>query len=283
MESQNYETIAKELNSLIKDYDGLTNLIQKTKNRWSSQNPNIDYKFCDLLYGTEDKKGQQKTQGLEQIKGRQVRKLEKYLKNFPIYTDWLKNFDGIGPSIGAGLIRLYYFRFTPICKCGEELIKKDKTFWCSRCNKSVKGDGMVDHKVELKDFPTISSWWHYMGRHNNGEGKMPKRQAGVQSDWSQTGRKLGFFIKESFNKQKSNHKYKMYAEKRKRYRENTHPEATKGHRHNMAWNETVKLFLSHFWQVAHEIEGLPMTERYDQKFLGHDPEHNIPPYYWNGN
>lgn len=281
-DEKDYQIIATELNHLIKDYNALTLLIQKVKNRWISTHPeDTKYKLCDLLNGTEDKKGNLKKQGLEQIKGRQTRKLEKYLLNFPIYTDWLKKFDGIGPAIAGGLIRLYYFKFIPVCQCGEELVKQDQTFWCPQCNKSVKGDGPINHKVELRDFPTISSWWHFMGRHNDGNGKMPKRAKGIQSNWSQDGRRLGFQIRESFNRGST--KYREYADKRKQYRELTHPDARKGYRHNMAWNETVKLFLSHFWQVAHEIDGLPMTEPWSVAHGGHDPDHIIPPYYWNGN
>jgi len=122
-----------------------------------------------------------------------------------------------------------------------------------------------------------------MGRHVDSNGKMPKRASGVTSDWSNTGRKIGFDIKESFNKLPSAHKYKAYAEKRKRYRELTHPDATKGHRHNMAWNEAVKLFLSHFWQVDHVLSGAEMTDPWCVKFGGHDKSSIIPPYYFNGN
>lgn len=109
------------------------------------------------------------------------------------------------------------------------------------------------------------------------------RKKNERDTWSSEGRRLGFLIKESFNKYGSDHKYKAYAEKRKRYRESTHPDAKKGHRHNMAWNETVKRFLSHFWQVAHEIDGLPLTDPWSVAKGGHDPKHIIPPYYWNGN
>jgi hypothetical protein len=51
----------------------------------------------------------------------------------------------------------------------------------------------------------------------------------------------------------------------------------------MAWNEAVKLFLSHFWQVAHILDGLEMTLPWCVQHGGHDEKHIIPPYYFNGN
>ena len=134
-----------------------------------------------------------------------------------------------------------------------------------------------------------------MGRHNDPKtGKMPKRRKMSDDDdanpnnWNSTGRKIGYDIRESFNKLPSSHKYKAYAEKRKRKRLQTHPDATKGHRHNMAWNETVKLFLSHFWQVAHILDGHDITDPaydpwiYKKNGGGHDRARRIPPYYFNG-
>jgi len=272
-----FTELAKTLNYNLKNYEGLTKQIVQTTNRAHSYD--IDPAHEAILHGERDKSGKMKFQGLEQIKDKQSRKLHKLVDEWPVYSDWLAKIPGIGGYIAAKLIRLYYFKFIAICKdCGADL---DDDFICIVCKKKAFGMGNLLHRVELRDFPAISSWWHFMGRHNDGTGKMPKSRKGEMADWSHAGRKTGFDIKEAFNKQ--DNLYKRYAEKRKAYRRNTHPDATKGYQHNMAWNETVKLFLSHFWQVARTLDGLPLTDPWAIKHGGHDKSSIIAPYYWDGN
>lgn len=288
--------LAKEIQFAVRTYDGITKLVVATKQRLVAMNPGKDsdelYKHCHILNGVQKQDGTAKSQGLEQVKDRITRDIRKLVQDFPLWYQYLENVPGIGPAIGAKLILLWYFRFVPVCsKCGGNLEKRengdgDMGFECIHCHSRAKGDGVLNHRVEKRDFPTISAWWHYMGRHNDPTtGKMPKFKKGVKGEdrdtWSAIGRKLGFDIRESFNK--GNPKYKAYAEKRKKYRLGTHPTASKGFRHNMAWNETVKLFLSHFWQVARTIDGLPLTETWAVKHGGHDRESIIEPYYFNGN
>ena len=278
----NWTEIANELNYGIKNYIGLTKQIVQTRNRAHAYG--IDPANETLITGRYGTDGKQKTQGLESLKGMAARRISNTLKDFPIWSDWLDQVPGIGPAIGGQLVSLYYFRSVPICpKCTSDLID----FNCPRCHTESKGQGILRYRTDLRDFPTISSWWHFMGRHVE-NGKMPKRRKMKDNEtinpnnWSSVGRKVGFDIKESFNKFPSTHKYKVYAEKRKRYRMGTHPDATKMHRHNMAWNETVKLFLSHFWQVAHILDGAEMTEPWIIKHGEHDKSSIIPPYYFNG-
>jgi len=280
IQETNYEHIASTLNFELKIYDGLTKLIVQTTNRCHSIG--VDPAYYDLLIGERDKEGKLKTQGLNQIKDKQARRLLKEVQDDPIWQDWLSKVPGVGPFIAAKLIRLYRYKFVAICsECKADL---DDDFKCNVCKKSAKGMGNLEFRVELRDFPTISSWWHFMGRHNDeSTGKMARRKSEEKSDWSSEGRRIGFLIKEAFNKFGSDHKYKAYAEKRKRYREGTHPDSTKGHRHNMAWNEAVKLFLSHFWQVARMLSDDPLTDPWCVAHGGHDKEHIIPPYYFNGN
>ena len=294
-------------NFLCKTYDGLTRVITATKNRIQSLNPEMNADNYWILNGmVENKPGTSiKYQGLESIKGQVSRRIEKELGFWPVWSNWMEHIPGIGPFIAGNLILKYYYAFIPVCKdCGTVLEKKDKTFWCSECQKSVKGEGNLQHKLTIKDFPMISSWWHYMGRHNVAHcptcrkiltnntcpkcGKiienpiylMPKRQSGTQSDWSTPGRTLGFMIREAFNMFSEDHFYKSYQVKEKAKYAKRHPDWTKGHCHNVAWNNTVKLFLSHFWQVARTLDGLSVTEPY---IVAKDPVHKIiPPFYWEG-
>ncbi len=275
MEEQNWEAIAFDINYALKNYEGLKQQIVQIKNRAQSydKNPALE----PLLMGEKDKNDKLKFQGLEQLKDRQSRELMRIVKTWPIWEAWLEKIPGVGPFIAGKLISLYYFKLIPICKdCGADL---NEDFGCSECGKKAKGGGNLKFRVKLRTFPTISSWWHFMGRHVE-NGKVPKRQKGVKGDWSNEGRAVGYHIREAFNKFSNGHPYKAYAEKRKRYRLGTHSEATQAHRHNMAWNEAVKLFLSHFWQVAHILDGEALTDPWCVAHGGHDREHIIEPFYW---
>lgn len=286
------EEYVKSLIFMTRTYEGITKQISSAKNRTQSlmreKNLNHDSVISEM----------------ESVKGKIDRRIGKELVFYPIWNDWLKDVPGIGNTTAAKLIILYYFRLMAVCQdCGTGLEKKDGTLWCETCQKSVKGEGNLHHEVQIKEFPRISSWWHYMGRHNVAhcpdcrkildednvcpkckleilEPKylMPKRQSGIQSDWSTPGRTVGHMIRESFNKQQPDHEYKGYYLREKAKYAKRNPDWTKGHCHNVAWNNTVKLFLSHFWQVAHKIEGLEMAEPYILKV---NPAHNfIKPYYF---
>ena len=116
-----------------------------------------------------------------------------------------------------------------------------------------------------------------MGR-NIIDGAMPKRKKGVQVNWSTPGRTIGFHIGDQFNRQKEDHPYKAFLIGRKKKHEKNHPDWSKGHIHNAAKNETVKLFLAHFWHVARTIEGLSVSEPYSGAIMGHT--NIIKPFYW---
>jgi len=281
------------LNYLVRSYEGLIKLITSTKNRLQSLTPETEVQHDPLLYGEIESKDKQtiKYQGLESIRGQLTRRIEKELNQWPIWTEWMEKVPGIGPTIAANLIIMYYYRFITICPdCKGGLIKKTvidektgkefNTLFCEACQKSVKGEGNLQHKIEIKDFANISSWWHYLGRHVV-DGEMPKRKKGTQVDWSTKGRTITFQVGDQFNRQSEEYPYKafMLKQKEKHLKKNDAREIPwkKGHIHNAARNEAAKLFLSHFWQVARTLDGLPVTEPYVGKHLGHDV---ILPYYW---
>jgi len=284
-----------ELNYLVRSYEGLTKLIAATLTRLQSKGLTKEEAGKDpFLKGEHIIKSSQTTQykGLNSVKTQLTSRIEKELQWWPIWSEWMVNIPGIGPAIASQLIMLYYYRFIPVCTdCKGNLIKKavaDKktgkeinTLFCEVCQKSVKGEGNLQHRIELKDFPRISSWWHYLGRHVV-DGEMPKRRKGVQVDWSTKGRTVGYQISEQFNRPPKTCPYRIFLlrQKGKHLKKNDTREKpwTKVHIHNAARNEVAKLFLSHFWQVARELDGLPVTEPYVGKHLGHDI---IPPYYWN--
>ena len=266
------ETQVQYLNFLVKEYVGVTQLISSTKQRLQSlPGEDRDEEFDTLL------KGQNHETGLETIKGRINRELEKELKSYDIWEHWAKDIPGIGPYIAAQLIILFYYRFIPVCKdCGGKLDKVEHTLVCVDCKKVAK-EGLLSHKLEYKDFPTISKWWAYMGRHTV-EGVMPKRKTGTQSNWSTVGRTLGFHIGDQFNRQQDDHPYKNFLNIRKLKRQKDHPEWSKGHIHNASKNEAIKLFLAHWWHVARSMEGKTVSQPYAGAIMGHT--NIIEPFYW---
>jgi hypothetical protein len=271
------------LNYLTKTYDGITQLIASTKQRLQSlPGEEINADFDSML------KGENKVDGLETIKGRLVREMDKEIEAWEIWTRWMKNIPGIGPALAGRLIIYYYYRFVPICpKCGgdlEKIAKQDNgtdekragKMVCKKCGNAAK-EGLLKYRMEVKDFPNISKWWKYMGRHTV-DGMMPKLKKGVFSDWGTPKRTLGFHIGDQFNRQEDDHPYKAFMLTRKKRHEARNEKWTLGHRHNAARNEAVKLFLSHFWQVARTLDGLPVTEPYAGAIMGHTGI--VKPFYW---
>jgi len=273
---ENIEAI-NYLKFMVRTYDGITDLITGTKQRLLQMNPEVNPKN-DFLLG-----GENGTKGLEAVKGALVRRMEKELIHWPLWTQWLKQVPGIGPSFGAKLIVMYYYKFVPVCECGTGLIKQEGTFWCETCQKSSKGEGNTKYKVVERDFPCISSWWKFMGVHCDAEGRKPKRKAGVVCDWSTAGRTLAYLIGTSFMKLSPEKcLYRDFYDARIVKRLKTHPDATKMHRMNMARNEAGRLFLAHMWTVARTLDGKPVSLPYAFTIMGHSEDHYIKPPYFEG-
>lgn len=290
MQHPSVETI-ENFKRLVKEYENITDLIKKSKQRLRAQHSDLSNEEQNkivnndtIINGLKGKSGQDKAQGLEQIKGRISRMIEKEMQFWDIWNEWLTHIPGISSAIAAPLILLYYYRFVPVCgDCGTKLVKQDKTHWCSKCEKSVKGEGLSQYALEYKDFPNISSWRSYMG-YNIVDGKMPKRQTGVQMNWNPKGRVIGFMFGDQINRQPEGHLYADYMRSLKAaYHANPeYKDYTKGHIHNMARHRTFKLFLSHFWDVAKRLEGHEEPAKpWIIQFGGHTKY--IPPYYWEGN
>ena len=231
---------------LTKQYDGVTQLIAKTKQRIVSlPGHSEDELDCDTAL-----KGDGKSEGLLTVQGRYSRAIEKELVQWDVWTEWLSKVPGIGAWTAAKLIILFNYKFVPVCKeCGGEFEKTEKetqgklinVLTCVDCGRVAK-DGVLKHKVVRRDFPTVSKWWAYMGRHTV-DGVMPKRKKGTQANWSTPGRTLGFLIGEQFNRQGDDNPYKRILLQHKEKHARMHPEWSKGHVHNAARTRLLRYSL----------------------------------------
>jgi hypothetical protein len=267
-----HELVVRNLNYLCRTYDGANKLITSTKNRLHAINKDAAPEHQDEV------------KLMENLKGKISRKITKELEFFPVWTEWAKDVPGVGPAIMGHLILLYYFRFTPVCAdCGGLLEKQSSgngdrnVFVCVDCGKKAKGEGVLTHRIDKKNFPNISSWWHYLGVHVV-DGKKPKKQKGAICDWSSKGRAIAYLLGESFIKQNSGHLYRAFFDGERHKIYNKNPKLSKGHNLNRARNHTAKLFLAHFWEVARTLDGRPVTEPYSGTIMGHTGM--IRPFYW---
>lgn len=212
-------------------------------------------------------------------------KIDKLVRDFPIWEHWLGGVKGIGPCIAGGLL----------CK------------------------------LDIRKASSPSAFFKICGLHvDNATGLAVRRQKGVKIDWDPFLKRLCFLASESFVKthgyyRKEYDKFRaeydakqaVYdnakaAETEKAKAEGRPPDFSKLtpacpkerrgerhstkkggkvaeydcpdiHRHRMAERKTVKLFLSHLWEVWRKLEGLPIVPPYPIALLKHDPSHYIPP------
>lgn len=187
------------------------------------------------------------------------------IKDCPVVVEWLGKVRGIGPRLAGLLVALI-------------------------------GD--------IQRFPTTSKLWAYAGLHVI-DGRAAKREKGKKANWSDELKTTCWKIGKSFVKCGGPYRelydtYKQYLIVRevkngniiwstddKGKKKIAHakkelmadpdlkcpekPEWTMGRIDNMATRRTVKIFLSHLWQVWYEIDGLPCpTGPFVGDRLGHE-------------
>lgn len=236
--------------------------------------------------------------GLSDIQRRAVQDIEFYLPLYDIHEKWLKQVPGIGSTLSAKLILLYYYKFIPICKdCGGDLIYSDTReqvrdgeekesekaakMVCSKCGKKSKGDGIFSYRLVYRNFPTIAKWWKFIGYGvDPTTGRLPKKVKGDKINWSPSGRQTCWLIGDQFNRQTGS-PYRTVLDERRKTIEEKHDDWPKNHQFSAAKMQTTKLFLAHFWTVARTLDGLPVSLPYAMTILGHT--HYVKPFFWDGN
>jgi len=178
-----------------------------------------------------------------------LNKINGYVENEQLYTEYLSKISGVGGVIAAGLLG-----------------------YCGYCEK----------------FDTVSKLWSYagMGIYN---GDIQKLRAGEKANWNPKLKVLCWKLGDSFVKCGKGYRKlydqfkatylarediieahkKMAAEKRKKDKSYKGDMGYKAHIHAMAKRKVVKLFLSHLWVTARTMKGLPVREPYAMEKLGH--------------
>ena len=210
----------------------------------------------------------------EEIEKSIVKHIKPILREFPIYTEWLKYVKGVGDILSAGLI--------------------------------------AGIKTPAR-FSNISKLWKYCGLHVV-DGEAPSRRKGAKVDWNPFMKTLCWKLGESFVKTKGFYrrayeqfraeeerkseegiirpidkcvgyipkdedvikivgdspltKSKIDKLKKEGYKE-LRVGMTNAHIYARAKRKTVKLFIAHLWHKWRELEGLPITKPYAHALLGH--------------
>jgi len=218
----------------------------------------------------------------ESIEKKILKKVKPMVKDFEIYSLWLKHVRGIAEILAAGLIS------------------------------GIK---------TASRFPNVSKLWHYCGYHVVA-GEAPRRKVGARVDWSPFLRTTCWKIGESFVRAGKYYRKAYEAFKAEEEEKNKVPRLipveksagkvpvdgrirelakkkdktgrtvyvideivirklkregigevdvllTPRHVHERAKRKTVKLFLAHLWIVWRELEGLEVPKPYVNAILGH--------------
>lgn len=185
----------------------------------------------------------------EEAEARHFRNLEKMLREFAIYRDFLVNVQGVGPAM-AGVI---------ISEIDITRARYPSSLWkYAGLDVASDGNGRSRKKEHLVEVAYTSK---------DGE---EKTRVGITFNPFLKTKLVGVlgssFIKQSAEKCEYRRIYDDY-----KHRLETHPthkEKSKGHRHNMAVRYIVKRFLADLHARWRAIEGLPVTTEYAEGKLG---------------
>jgi hypothetical protein len=183
---------------------------------------------------------------IEAAEVKHFKHLEKILRDYPIYTEFLLGVKGCGPAM-AGCI---------ISELDPYKAKYPSSFW-KYCGLDVADDGAGrsrkgQHLVEQE----------YLDA--DGETKFKK---GITfNPFIKT--KLMGVLGGSFLKSKSSYADIYYNYKARLEQHPIHKEKSKGHRHNMATRYAIKIFLIDLHKKWRELEGLPVSVPYHEAKLG---------------
>ena len=224
-----------------------------------------------------------------------IKKLNTCVHNHPLWGYWLKHVAGIGEKLTAQLIYLIYGQVhTEECQ-----VKRDAYYAKKKPGETRAKSFVCDCPVkDIERFHSVSALWKYAGLNverfcrdcektvpdeamtcrfcNGGNlwGRAPKRRKGQKITWNPRLKKVCFNVGECIVRVTSG-PYRAFYDEYRAFYDEKYPKRSKGHRYAMAKRKTVKLFLSHLFQMWYEMKELTPPRPYAQEHLGH--VHHIPP------
>ena len=137
--------------------------------------------------------------------------------------------------------------------------------------KQVKGVGpslsaRMLAMIDIREADTVSALWRYAGYGCiNGERERPVK--GETLHYNTRLKATLYVVATSFLKCSS--PYRRVYDSAKEYYQANRSDWSKGHIHAASMRKMIKMFLSHFWMVYRELEGLPVRDLYVEEHLGH--------------
>ena len=258
--------VGSEVNSVVKNYgDIVDDPTGQEQNVWTikSKDQIVTYSVSDTTQLLLDLFLES-----EQIEKLILKNIRPMVKTYPIYTEWLKDVNGIAEIIAGGFISGIKTpaRFDTISKlwkyCGQAPVN-------GQADKRKRGE-----KIHYSPFLKMTCWK---------AGESFVKSKGIYRDAYDTfrahedannpvflipiGEATGRAraddpdLKPLITKDVDRLKKKGVTELEVR--------RSKGHNYARAKRKTVKLFLSHLWVVWRELEGLPTSDPYVHAILGH--------------
>jgi len=145
--------------------------------------------------------------------------------------------------------------------------------WAER----IKGVGLTSvgrliGKTDITRLETVSAMWAHCGFGMYKDGTRQRKRKGEKIDYDPSLQSSCVVLAESLVKQKDTY-YQYYLGQRE-----INSELKAAWSHNRSFRHMIKLFLSHFWQVWREAEGLPAPSPYAFAILKHPEGHLIDPW-----
>jgi len=190
---------------------------------------------------------------LEVQEATQFKRLGNILKDYPIWTQFMKDVKGIGPAM-AGVI---------ISEINISAAQYSSSLWkyagldvaSNGAGRSMRSEHLVDVEYESTE-----------GKTSTKKGKIKTKKSITFNPFLKT--KLMGMLAGSFIKSKSPYADIYYDYKNRLQNSPKHQSKSDGHRHSMSLRYMIKIFLLDLYKEWRTLEGLPVSEPYHEAKLG---------------
>lgn len=217
----------------VKNFDDMQRLRIQSLGRVQKHSNDVQLSLEDKAYF--EKLGKE----LMKLEKDALKEVQRELNTYPIYTKYLKNICGVGPTMA----------------------------------------GVLVSEFDIHKATTVSKMWSFAGLNViDGKAPKPKKGEKLPyNSWLRSklvGVLADIFIKmgEKCEYSKLYYNYKQRKEQLNwggiKQKDGTIKSA-KGHRHNAAKRYMIKIFLIDLWKKWREMENLPTRPTYQEQYLGH--------------